>query len=512
MPRKLLMSPDFGGRHARWRKTYKGEPYSVTCAELGLPESQWTELLSYQAANEWWIAKRAKIDSKPPALRPDVQEIVDKLREKKRLLAALGGEAADYDAAIDTAIKSATTPLIDPKRTFASLEEEIDAVCAATIPPGGEEVCDLDPRTAARLAFLESQGVDLSTLDTPTLELALGGSEYWADKYAQARVVTTDRKIGTHFDAWLELKRASASVTSLESLEAFHRQFSRLEQDKGVVFSSEMSIDAIDEAKAREVYQAIAAIWGIEGTGKKKWDTFSNFVGYLAENKLIDRPANLDSKEFKFKIVTIEKPEPNKETLRAFITSLPDRLRLYALLAANTGMNNVDIAQLEWWTEKQPMPVAMLDLEKKIIRRKRVKTKTTKRVPTVVYSLWDETHRLLEQECSKTGPLVLLNADGQPLRVEDKGGGGANASHYDAIGASWRDYFRSSKKKKLYTLKDFRFTSSALIQNHETYYPYQEAFLGQSPKTPAGKNYSTSQSIAHVCKWLEQQYYPKPNE
>ena len=56
------MSPEFGGRHARWRKSYKARAYSVTCAELGLPEHLWTELGSYQEANRWWEAKLREID------------------------------------------------------------------------------------------------------------------------------------------------------------------------------------------------------------------------------------------------------------------------------------------------------------------------------------------------------------------------------------------------------------------------------------------------------------------
>ena len=51
MPRKFLMSPDFSVRNRQWRKSHKGKPYTVTCAELGLPEGEWTPLLSYRAAN-----------------------------------------------------------------------------------------------------------------------------------------------------------------------------------------------------------------------------------------------------------------------------------------------------------------------------------------------------------------------------------------------------------------------------------------------------------------------------
>ena len=62
MPRKMLMSWD--GNRARWTKMYKGRRYLVTCFALGVPG---TMQASYQAANNWWEAKKAEIDGYTPA-------------------------------------------------------------------------------------------------------------------------------------------------------------------------------------------------------------------------------------------------------------------------------------------------------------------------------------------------------------------------------------------------------------------------------------------------------------
>jgi hypothetical protein len=43
----------------RWRKVYRGRTYTVSCRALGVPH---TKQESYQAANAWWLAKRAEID------------------------------------------------------------------------------------------------------------------------------------------------------------------------------------------------------------------------------------------------------------------------------------------------------------------------------------------------------------------------------------------------------------------------------------------------------------------
>ena len=44
----------------RWRKWYKGILYQVSCDQLGCSD---TKADSYQAANAWWTAKKAEIDS-----------------------------------------------------------------------------------------------------------------------------------------------------------------------------------------------------------------------------------------------------------------------------------------------------------------------------------------------------------------------------------------------------------------------------------------------------------------
>src|SRR5271165_2137627 len=46
----------------RWRKWYKGVLYQISCDQLDCPQ---TKADSYQAANAWWSAKKAEIDSEP---------------------------------------------------------------------------------------------------------------------------------------------------------------------------------------------------------------------------------------------------------------------------------------------------------------------------------------------------------------------------------------------------------------------------------------------------------------
>lgn len=43
----------------RWNKHYKGKMYFVTAKTLGMPP---TALSSYEAANAWWLRRKAEID------------------------------------------------------------------------------------------------------------------------------------------------------------------------------------------------------------------------------------------------------------------------------------------------------------------------------------------------------------------------------------------------------------------------------------------------------------------
>jgi hypothetical protein len=474
---------------------YKGERYEVYCSGLGLPEDQWTELGSYQAANDWWIAKKAEIDGRQPSYRPDVEEVIRSLRSKQRMLAGAGEDTSDYDDAIRDA-KKASKPLLDPAITFDSIEAEIEAVRRAT-QPEGDGLNVLDPRTSARVAFLSSQGIDLSKLDAATLEIALGSAAFWEHRFASVKRVPDDRRIGTALNNWFVLKRKKATATTLVRLQGHKKAFECLKNKDVVVLTADMPVDVLTEQKVEEVFHAINGEDGLDSTKHKKWVTFKNFVRYVVSKRLVPEPLNLDSEFLTFAVTATQKLTPVMKDVREFISDLPDRLRLYALLAANAGLNNVDIGKLSRF---------QIDLTAKTLTRKRVKTATWANVPTVTYLLWDETIDLLRQQMEKTGEYALLDSKGQPLYI-DKKDGSDGASLYDKIKSSWRDYFGRDGSKK-YTLKDFRFFSADLIKNgpHRI---FQDVWLGHSPKTVAAKNYSGAEDCTEVCKWLHQFYFPK---
>lgn len=173
-----------------------------------------------------------------------------------------------------------------------------------------------------------------------------------------------------------------------------------------------------------------------------------------------------------------------------FVNALPDRLKLYALLAFNTGCNNTDVGHL---TE------ANLDLTAGTIVRKRVKTEGCENVPTTRYYLWAETKRLLQQEMTHGAEYLLLDAKGKPLYVTSKEDGG---SVYDKLKSQWRDVLGRSDERP-YTPRDFRDFGSIMLQRSNQFRSYRQAWLGHSPTSVADRNYRGEEDVTEACKWME---------
>ncbi len=180
----------------------------------------------------------------------------------------------------------------------------------------------------------------------------------------------------------------------------------------------------------------------------------------------------------------------------AFLEVLPPRLKLYALLALNCSMNNVDIGAL------RPDQV---DWKRRTPTRKRVKTKDSENVPTVTYKLWDVTCDLLKSQ-KASGALLLTTDGGEPLYVSEIRAG--VPYHYDRIKSQWRDHFKRKKGQKKFTLQQFRFFGADLLKDTQ-YRSYRRAFLGHAPDTVLEKNYSSNEDVSKPCEYLERLLFPK---
>ena len=122
------------------------------------------------------------------------------------------------------------------------------------------------------------------------------------------------------------------------------------------------------------------------------------------------------------------------------------------------------------------------------------------------FTLWRRTLSLLKQYKSPaTSQWVLLNNNGQQLvrkYYNDKG----TLSEVDNIK---KTFGRIMAAKKIdATLKNFRSTSSTLIEDHLQYGRYAQYFLGQAPRSVAEKHYvkPSQKNFDRALIWLGQQY------
>jgi|GEM_PF-1073109 len=234
-------------------------------------------------------------------------------------------------------------------------------------------------------------------------------------------------------------------------------------------------------------------------TAKDRMSTVISFVRWLYVSEAItDLPRILSVKSRVLSIST--SPQKivvfSKEEITTLLSSALDRTKLYTLLMLNCGMTQKDISDLQF---------SELNWEERRIKRKRSKTKKHPNVPVVSYLLWDETFRLLEQECSqKREGRVLLNNNGEPLlfaSIRD----GKLIKNDNIKNAFFRLRTKTGIEKPPKSLKK---TSASLIRGHEKYSSLESVFLGHAPQSMADRHYAQipQRLFDDAILWLEAEY------
>ena len=472
MPRKMLMS--WTAEKKRWRKTYNKKQYVVFCSELNLPEEDWTEVGSYKQANEWWKAKLTEIDHAAKQLPPDIIDVLSKQKTKADYLLRKGlfEEAELYKQAYENALE--------------------------LIKTGEYDVPDYDPLASARLSAMKVVAdVDsVERLDPKSLEIFLGTDALWKERFKADKEPEQSKKIGYYLDKWYSRIHGKAKPTSISNIHGYYQLFKDIQFENRSVFNENMSVDEIGRDKFREVFEAISAQNCHVATKKKKFSFFKSFIKYLAEEGIITKPTNFHSSHICFDTVLIEKMPPDVAEIRKFLELLPDRFKLYVLLALNTGMNNIDIGKLKH---------QQIDYQKRTLTKRRVKTADSINVPKVRYKLWQITYDLIMQERSSSGQFVLT-ANGKCLYEDEKVGN--NARVYDRIKVQWRAFLRKNPHLKKYLLKEFRYFSADILNQSSEYRSYRDAFLSHAPRSTAGRFYSSTEDVSVACTYLESVFFP----
>ncbi|SIN69293.1 Phage integrase family protein [Singulisphaera sp. GP187] len=246
----------------------------------------------------------------------------------------------------------------------------------------------------------------------------------------------------------------------------------------------ETAIDAIDETKIERFFNHLSAKVS-EGAYAPTYAhsilmTAKQFVGRLAEMKLIPVPGNLRSRRFRFNHSSAAKIEVfTADEIKGLLTAcdgFSERTKLYLLLMLNCGMYQNDIAELK--TEEVNWKTGTIT---------RARSKTRERGgPVVTYRLWPETFVLLKK-FRASGDLVLTTDEGNPLVkfwLED-----GKMRRYDAIQSAWNRLAAKMGAKIRLSLKHLRKTSATTLGQHPQFKFYANHFLADSPKGIANTHY-----------------------
>lgn len=233
-----------------------------------------------------------------------------------------------------------------------------------------------------------------------------------------------------------------------------------------------------------------------DSTKRDKWGAFKQLVTWMAEHEYAMIPANLNSRDFNFRVAnTTVKTMPTAD-IKKLINAADDRVKLYLLLMINTGMQQTDIANIV---------ASMLDLNKGTITRKRGKTAHQSNAPTITYKLWDETLRLMKQEMravSKQFEPLLVSSKGEKL-VRRPAEGGRTDRIYNAVKELRK---KMGNKAPALPLKYVRKAGATLL-GHKFDLVIANHYLADAPSGILSKNYvPPSQAKFDIAiDWLEKQ-------
>jgi integrase len=458
MARSYFMSWD--GPRGRWVKMYKGQRFTVACSVLGVPP---TKDQSYQAANRWWEAKKAEIDSaNRPAPLP--------MTPLEQTALAVFKPPEEWEDVIQTFRERG----IDNEQGLAvPLWHLFNHHLAAGRPLPERMIQNLPP---ARIQQLEDAGKAIR--GEPT--------------------AAADKTLAAHAEAWMRSQAALVDAGQMTAARVANNR-TCLEHFK-TFLGPQSAVAAIDGPKLEAFYLYVAG--KIRRNGNDGWsvayakDVFSvarSFIRWAWEQGACELPRNIDAK-FKFGSPARAVTTWTAEEFKRAVEAAPGKLKLALLLMANTGATQQDISDLL---------DAEVDWAAGRVIRKRSKTADRENVPVVNYKLWPATFELLQKYRSGQ-ERVLLTESGEPYvrtRLNDQG----KLVKADGFASN---FVHLKKRLKLdRPLKELRKLGASLLGSHKDYGRLASYFLGHSPRTVADRHYVTppQELFDEAVTWLGKQ-------
>ena len=478
MPLQLDMNWD-GNPAFRWRKTYQGKSYKVTCKELGLPFAKWTKADSAGLANQWWRKKLSELDQQKPASL--YQEFVNEIDEKIAIANQLG--------------------LHDERKELQASLKQLRAIPVDELPefPASPIV---NEELKKRIETAKLFGIEIpEDIEPIVLESFFGDARIWQDRKRRAKSIEPDKTVKAAAERFQQfrLARVHGGERSVAGYDNIRRMINTFAE-----FIGEAShVDSINAELWQKWYLNIVKNIASKKQGKEGWSSSYGrdlllsskaFVRWLWMQDILKViPKNLDSPDFK---IEVQSPEViktfSKNEIKTLLANATGQLKLHLLLMLNCGNTQRDISDLK---------KSEVDLEAGTIKRRRSKTKGKKTVPVVTYKLWKTTLKELKKHLSDDPIRALLTQSGKNW-VRDNLGEGEKYSKTDAIDSNFVHLQRKTGINK--SLKVFRSTSANLIGANPRYRQLRSLFLGHSSKAVADTNYvnAPDEFLAEAITWL----------
>jgi integrase len=352
----------------------------------------------------------------------------------------------------------------------------------------------VDPRTP------EEKEADAWWQARPQRHLSEAGRWVMHDRQMREDQQKVDRSAPTidkMLDRFLERKRQQAesdqrSPGRFINLRMYAEQFADfVGRDKPVTVIDSMALmDYHSKALADMAAEKITG-W----CGRDRMQVARQFIVFIWEMGLIELPRNIRSRELDINCSAGKIEVFDVKRLREIMDLAPEKLKLWLLLMANCGMTQKDVSDLRQ---------DQIDWENGAITRKRSKTKDSKTVPTVTYTLWPKTLEMLRSYRGGSGRVFTNSAGGALAGSKLTASGGK----FDLVLRTYNAFLREKKIKDGKTLKAIRKTSASKIGEHREFGKFSQYFLGQAPRTVADRHYvqPTEAQFKRCLHWLGQQY------
>lgn len=441
----------------RWRKVYKGKTYTISCTELGVPE---TKEGSYQAANAWWDARKSAIDADQPP-HPHAG-LIGMLSRRRDWLARHGEEEEreEHNAEIRRIQHLGEGDDPFPEGHFEGLEGQ------RRMRQMVRDAAVWEDRLKRDRAGSVPVEKTLQALSTGFLSIA--ERKMRAGDLSASEMDTARRCVGhavEFFGAGNE-----AGVIDADRLEAYWHHL------RGLMESGQRSREYV----------------------KKDWRYAKSFIEWLTTMGKMDPPRNLHARHHKFGGSSVVIETFTVDEVKRLVDAAPGQTKLHLLLMLNCGMYQGDISDLR---------KDEVDLKNGTISRQRSKTRRHgDKVPTVTYRLWPCTLALLRRYVPESkDPILALTTRAGKSWVEP-GMKGEKFTRRDGIKSNFAHIQRRLKITK--PLKVFRKTSATMLDSNSEYARYAQFFLGHAGRTTAEIHYLNrgGQSFDDAVDWLRRQY------